>query len=242
MRRVLPNFAGILNSLIFKPVLRPVIRVLGGLLAIPVFRFLIRRVFRVHASDAELERDLENWFRGSIILLAATKNFEDFVFGLLDWGTEQTIVWQSLLLRLLLAVGVIESMPDEDVFSVVHRGPPKLKLTTRAGWGAAWRARYEVLRGLGILHLRRSSPVFVIMAVVGVGAGTTENVVGWCCYGLAVAQYLVIAVITQRDRLTGLLENFDRNAQAIRDGIVEKSTCAAPIPNLPPHHRPGRFD
>ena len=92
------TFAGILNSLFFKPVLRPVIRVLSGLLAIPIFRFLLRRVFRVQASDVELERDLENWFRGSVILLAATKNFEDSVFRMLGWGAEHGFVWQTLLL------------------------------------------------------------------------------------------------------------------------------------------------
>ena len=71
-------------------------------------------------------------------------------------------MWQTLALRLLLAVGVIESMPDEDIFSVVHRGPPKLKLTSLAGLREAWARKVEVLKGIGVLHLRRSSPVFLI--------------------------------------------------------------------------------
>ena len=36
-----------------------------------LFRFLLRRVLRVQTSDAELERDLEHWFRGAILLLLA---------------------------------------------------------------------------------------------------------------------------------------------------------------------------
>lgn len=228
-------FAGLLNNVIFKPVLRPILRLISGLVAIPLFRFLLKRIFKVKANDAEMERDLEMWFRGAVLLLAATKNFEDFVFRCLSWETEHHIVWQTMLPRLLLAVGVIESMPDEDVFSILHRGPPKLKLTTRAGLADAWHRRGEVLRGLAILHLRRSSPVFVILAVVfGNDPGRPEFVVGWWCYSFAVAQYLIIAFITQRGRIAGLLESFDRKASALRHEIVTGKASAAP--------RPARYD
>ena len=73
-------FAGLLNNVIFKPVLRPILRLISGLVAIPLFRFLLKRIFKVKANDAEMERDLEMWFRGAVLLLAATKNFEDFVY------------------------------------------------------------------------------------------------------------------------------------------------------------------
>lgn len=217
--------AGILNNFVLNPILRPIVRLVCGLIAIPFFRFLLRKVFRVQANDAELERDLENWFRGAIIMLAATANLEDFLFGWTKWhALDQEVVWQTLLLRLLLAVGVIESMPDEDIFAILHRGPPKVKLTTRAGWRELWRRKLEVLKGLGILHLRRSSPVFLIMAVIfGDKPGTLGHSVGWWCYGLAITQYLIIALITQRDRFTGLLEAFDREAAAMREKLIAGS-------------------
>jgi hypothetical protein len=225
--------------------LRPVLRILSGLIAIPIFRFLLRRVFRVQATDVELERDLENWFRAAVIMLAATSNMERFLFGWVP-GAD----WLTLVLRLLLAVGVIESMPDEDVFCILHRGPPKLKLTRPSGWVEAWRRRREVVRGLGILHLRRSSPVFVIMAVVyGDDPGTGLWTVGWWCYGLAITQYLIIALITQRDRIGGLLEAFERESASIRQDIIAAGGGASAVvsdgdaddPNLF-GCAPGRYD
>ncbi len=192
--------AGLFSQFLYKPVLGPVIRLLCGLVAIPIFRFLLRRVFRLQANDAELERDLEHWFRGAILLIAATANLEDYLFG---WTPLKD--WFTTLLRLILAIGVIESMPDEDLFGLVHKGPPKLSLR-RGGMRKAWMQRGAILKGLGVLHLRRSSPVFVIMCVVFGGAqGSTHWTVGWWCYGLAVAQYLIIAVATDRSRASGLL-------------------------------------
>lgn len=246
-----PPFAGIFSNFIFKPVLRPIVRVITGLVAIPVFRFLLRRIFRVQVHDDELERDLESWFRGAILMLAATANLEDFLFGWTQWhlkaGGE---AWQIMVLRLLLAIGVIESMPDEDVFSILHRGPPKLKLTTRKAWAEAWQRKRDILRGVAILHLRRSSPVFVIMAVTfGGHPGEILHSVGWWCYGLAIGQYLIIALITQRDRITGLLEAFDRKTDFIRQEIIAKGSAASAVvsdgeagdPNLE-LSQPGRHD
>lgn len=246
-----PPFAGLFSNFIFKPVLRPVIRVITGLVAIPVFRFLLRGVFRVQHTDEELERDLEMWFRGAILMLAATANLEDVLFSWTQWHVRADgEAWQIMVLRLLLAIGVIESMPDEDIFCLLHRGPPKLKLTTRRGWADAWQRKGEVLRGLAILHLRRSSPVFVIMAVVfGGPPGDILHTVGWWCYGLAIGQYLIIALITQRDRITGLLEAFERKTDSIRQEIIAKGSAASAVvsdgeagdPNLLPW-KPGRHD
>lgn len=239
-----PPVAGIFTNFVFKPVLRPIIRVVTGLVAIPVFRFLLRRVFRVQASDAELERDLEMWFRGAILMLAATANLEDVLFGWTQWhlkaGGE---AWQIMVLRLLLAIGVIESMPDEDIFSILHRGPPKLKLTTRSGWANAWSRRRDILRGIAILHLRRSSPVFVIMAVVfGGQPGDILHTVGWWCYGFAIAQYLIIALITQRDRISGLLESFDREANSMRGELAAKGAVGNADHPIIESCQPGRYD
>jgi hypothetical protein len=225
-----PPFAGLFSDFIFKPVLRPVIRFVSGLIAIPLFRLILRKVFRVEAHDAEMERDLETWFRGAILLLAATANMEGILFGWINWWETGDNAWLTLLLRLLLAIGVIESMPDEDVFAILHRGPPKLKLTSRAGWRDAWGRRKQVLRGLGVLHLRRSSPVFVIMAVViGDENRNLQHTVGWWCYALAISQYLVIALITQRDKFSGLLESFDREASVIRNEILFRGAGASGV-------------
>ena len=227
----MPVFSGIFHNLVFKPVLRPVFRVLTGLLAIPVFRFVMRRFFHRKKLTKEMERDLEMWFRGAVILLAATANLEDFLFGWLPWHKSEE-PWLTMMLRLLLAVGVIESMPDQELFGLLHRGPPKVKLTSRSGWKELWQRRREFLRGLGVMHLKRSSPVFVIMTVIfGNQPGTREFFVGWVFYGLAITQYLIIGLVTEGDRLTGLLKEFDRSAEAIRKEIVsEEKSKAQPAP------------
>lgn len=215
-------FAGIFNNLIFKPVLRPVLRILTGLIAIPIFRFFMRHCLGKKTLSKEMQRDVEMWFRGAVLLLAATANLEDFLFGWLPWHKSED-PWFTMLLRLLLAVGVVESMPDQEIFAVIHRGPPKIKLTTLRGWKELWRRRREFLRGIGVLHLKRSSPVFVIMTVIfGGTAGTRDFVIGWIFYSLAIAQYLIIGLATESDRLAGLMEQFDRSAEAIRDEIQSK--------------------
>ena len=203
-----PVLAGLFSQFLYKPVLGPVIRILSGLVAIPLFRFLLRRVCRVRTSDAELERDLEHWFRGAILLLLATANLEDYLFGWTQWH-QNSEPWLTMLLRLLLAIGVIETMPDEDLFALVHKGPPKLRVG-RHSLADAWKKRALILRGAGVLHLKRSSPVFVIMCVVfGGPAGTLEFKVGWWCYSLALGQYLIIALATDRGRAAGLLAAMD---------------------------------
>lgn len=218
----MPIVSGIFQNLVFKPILRPVFRVLTGALAIPAFRFLMRRLLRRKQLSKEMERDLEMWFRGAVILLAATANLEDFLFGWLPWHKTED-PWLTMLLRLLLAIGVIEGMPDQDVFGILHHGPPKAKWTSRSGWKEMWRNRRAFVRGLGVLHLKRSSPVFVIMTVIfGNAPGTREFTVGWVFYGLAVVQYLIIGLVTERDRIAGLLQQFDRGADVIRKEIQAK--------------------
>lgn len=217
----MPLFAGIFQNLVFKPVLRPVFRILTGLIAIPIFRFVMRYCFGNRTLSPEMQRDIELWFRGAVVLLAATANLEDFLFGWLPWHKSED-PWLTMFLRLLLAIGVIESMPDQEIFGILHRGPPAVKLTSRRGWRELWRRRREFLRGLGVLHLKRSSPVFVIMTVIfGGAAGSRECLVGWVCYAIAIVQYLIIGVTTESDRIAGLLKEFDRSADAIRKEIAE---------------------
>lgn len=193
-----PVFAGIFSQFLYKPVLGPLIRIVSGLVAIPVFRFLLRRVLRLQTTDAELERDLEHWFRGAILLLAATANLEDFLFGWTQWH-QNSEPWLTMLLRLFLAIGVIETMPDEDLFALMHRGLPKWCFK-RGGLRRLKQNPWVLLKALGVMHLKRSSPVLVIMCVVfGGQANPVEHAVGWWCYGLAITQYLIIALVTNRE-------------------------------------------
>lgn len=233
---VAPIFSGLFSQVLYKPVLGPVIRVLSGLVAIPLFRFLLRRVLRVQTHDAELERDLEFWFRGAILLLAATANLEDFLFGWTQWH-QNAEPWLTMLARLLLAIGVIECMPDQDLFALVHRKFPK--------WG--WKRRQfplrESLHAAAVLHLKRSSPVLVIMCVVfGGPAGTLDFQVGWWCYGLALLQYLIIALSTDRRRAIALLAALDPEqvpvmAERMRFAAGDGGAFAEPDADFPPQGR-----
>ena len=114
-----------MNLPLFQSMLRPVTRVVVGLIAIPFFRFVMRRVFRLQDLNDELEKDLEQWFRGALLLLAATANMEHLLFGWMsnvDWLDKAD--WLTMGLRLMLAIGVIEAMPDQEIFAVIHPGSP----------------------------------------------------------------------------------------------------------------------
>ena len=76
-----------------------------------------------------------------------------------------------------------------------------------------------------------------------------HHTVGWWCYGLAIGQYLIIALITQRDRISGLLEAFDKEATAVRKEMLTRGAGASAVvcdgdsddPNLF-RSSAGRFD
>ena len=216
---------GILRSLIgpiLRPVLRPLTRFLVGMIAIPLFRLFLRRVVRLQDLDAELEKDLEQWFRGSLLLLVATANMEAVLFDWvpLDWKDG----WIPVALRLLLAVGVIEAMPDQELFAIIHPGPPKLKFSKKQGYLRELREQcWPICRGLLCQHLNRSSPVFAIMAAVfGGERGETLWTVGWVCYGFAIVQYLIIGLVTSRDKALDVLSEFDRKVAVRRREIIEE--------------------
>jgi hypothetical protein len=304
-------FRALMNLPLFKSVLRPITRVIVGFIAIPIFRFIMQRVFRLQDLDDELEKDLEQWFRGALLLLAASANMEHLLFGWmaqLDWM--ERMDWLTMGLRLMLAVGVIEAMPDQELFAVIHPGPPKIK-PGRSGLKEFWRLKWQFLKGFVCQHLNRSSPVLAMMAaivgaelmtlseidhgkiarasVVGssysqqigavtIGAVTpvqammaaqTNNgnlhdvvanlaeigkmnaehrrhwerwMVGWCCYLLAITQYLIIGLVTSRDRALDVLSEFDRAVAERRRELIEefhlpKDTAnpnAAPAPSPVP--------
>ena len=275
-----------MNLPLFKSVLRPITRVLVGLIAIPVFRFIMRRVFRLQDLDDELEKDLEQWFRGALLLLAATANMEHLLFGWmdkLDWMDRMD--WLTMGLRLMLAISVIEAMPDQELFAVIHPGPPKIK-PGRSALKEFWRQKWKFLKGFVCQHLNRSSPVLAMMAaIVGAQLLTLTDVhrikieqitqanwvatqqigavspiqaftvaevyrtqkteiqvnvaevahihddfqrhrerwlVGWVCYLMAITQYLIIGLVTSRDRAMDVLSEFDRAVAERRQELIEE--------------------
>lgn len=206
-------FRAILRLPLLEPILRPITRFLIGTIAIPLFRLFLKRVVRLQELDAELEKDLEQWFRGSLVLLVASANMEDALFGWVPLDLRGDQAWIGVALRLLLAVGVIEMMPDQELFAVIHPGPPKIEFRRffselREKWKA-------ILWGLTCKQLNRASPVFVIMTAIFTGP------VGWVCYGFAIVQYLIIGLVTSRDKAMDVLSEFDRQVAERRRQIIE---------------------
>lgn len=292
-----------MNLPILKSVLRPITRVIVGVIAIPIFRFIMRRVFRLQDLDDELEKDLEEWFRGALLLLAATANMEHLLFGWtekFDWMDRMD--WLTMGLRLMLAIGVIEAMPDQELFAVIHPGPPKIK-PGRSVLKEFWRKKWQFLKGFVCQHLNRSSPVLAMMAaIVGAQLISISNadqqkltevnlrnwsytqqigivspvqqlvaaqydsgserqaernilevaelnvrvrrnwerwIVGWCCYLLAITQYLIIGLVTSRDRALDVLSEFDRAVAVRRREIIEEFQIDDS--EIPPAQPPPQF-
>lgn len=297
-------FRIIMELPILRGALKPFTRLIVGVIAIPIFRFILKRVFRLHALDKELEKDLEEWFRGALLLLAATANMEHLLFWWVqnvDWLDRAD--WFTMGLRLMLAIGVIEAMPDQELFSVIYPGPPKLQKGENA-FLQIWRQKLKFLKGIACRHLNRSSPVLAMMcAIVGaqwpsldehradisrhdfvIGWSICEQcsivmplqclasveqvrrvtpeitkmklqidqferrrerwMVGWVCYLLAITQYLIIGLVTRRDKALDMLSEFDRAVADRRKELVEEFVeegnlpvdfdATAPIPVKPP--------
>ncbi|MEM9481492.1 MAG: DNA topoisomerase I [Verrucomicrobiota bacterium] len=212
----------LLNNAVIRPVLRPLTRFFVGVIAIPLFRIFLTKVARLDRLDAELEKDLEQWFRTSLMLLVATANMEQVLFGWVPLDLQGDQAWIAVLFRLLLAVGVIEAMPDQELFAIIHPGPPKIKPGKKM-FGELWRRKWEFLKGLFCQHINRSSPVFAIMAAIFGGEyGETSWTVGWVCYGLAIGQYLAIGLVTSRDKAMDVIGEFDRKVADYRAALVEE--------------------
>lgn len=227
---------------VFMPrrLLRPAVRFLVGALAIPAFRLFLRKVVRLQELDRELEKDLEQWFRGSLLLLVATANMEKALFGWVPLDLQGQYAWLAVGLRVMLAIGVIEAMPDQELFSVIHPGPPKLKWP-KDNRLAYFRAQVRpVCRGLLCQHLNRSSPVFAILAAIFGGPAPVPGepwqphhyhwLIGWICYTLAITQYLIIGLVTSRDKALDALAEFDRRVAERRRELVEEFEVERPRP------------
>ena len=204
----------LLRILGLRPILRPIVRVVVGMIAIPLFRLFLTRVARTRQLDEELQNDLEQWFRASLVLLAATKNLEDAMFG---WVPPQFDAI-GVGLRLLLVIGVIEGMPDQQLFSIIHPGPPRLKFDRSRPWWPQIRIQSRpFLKGLASQHINRSSPVFALLAAIYGGP------IGWTCYFVAITQYLIIGLVTSKDKALDALSEFDRQVAIRRQELVDES-------------------
>ena len=201
--------------------LRPLVRFVIGILAIPAFRFFLRRVIRLEQLDAELEKDLEQWFKCSLMLLVSTSFMEPYLFGWLVGDSTNIFKGETIDpllggMRILLAIGVIELMPDQHLFSIVHPGPPRLRYDRSRGFWEQVRENFKpVVRGLVCQHINRSSPVFAILAAIV--PNTTASVV---CYLIAIVQYLIIGLVTSADRALDVLSEFDRQVAIRRRKLI----------------------
>ena len=212
-------------------VLKPLSRLLVGLLAVPLFRLLMRGVKWQHV-DSEVEKDLEEWFAASCLLLLCTANVEQLLFQKLGFDPGD---WLSLGFRLLLAVGVVESMPDAALFPILYPGPETPPLSA-FGRGKPWwglkAVAWPYIKGTLHRHLYRSSPVLAILAcivggTVDAGGGIPpeardEWTAGWCCYGAAITQYLVMGLMASPEGAAGVLAKFDAHTARRRAELAEE--------------------
>jgi hypothetical protein len=202
------------------PVLKPAARFLVGLIAIPLLRAVRSRISPSKQWDEELEKDLEQWFRASLVLFLATKNIEIVIATWIsekhpDFDLDHN--WWFAAGRLLLAIGVIESMPDQQLFSIIHPGPPRLVWYPEIGLRENIRRQViPFFKGVLSMHLNRSSAVFAILAVIFDGR------LGWIFYVLAITQYLIIGLITSRDKVIDALSQFDREIARRRQELMHE--------------------
>ncbi len=190
----------LLPTWLVKPIIKPIVRLFLGLLVIPFFRLVLHRVVRKEL-DEELEKDISEWLRGSLLLLIASSNMEAQFFF---WVPPEKD-WLKLALRLLLAIGVIEIMPDQALFSIIHPGPPPLNLRKGRRLADLAAHLWPMLRGIFHQHLNRSSAVLAILSVV-----LDPGPVVWGCYGIAIMNYLIIGLVCSKDKALDVLSRFDK--------------------------------
>ena len=215
-------FRVLMRMPLLRPILRPLTRFIVGLIAIPLFRLFLKKVVRLQDLDAELEKDLEQWFRASLGLLIATQNMEKSLFNWMEnytwlenYSGDGDYKWVMMGFRLMLAISVVEMMPDQELFAVIHPGPPKLTWN-RGVFREMWEKKWAIGKGVLCQHLNRSSPVFAILAAIATGW------IGWVCYGLALIQYLIIGLVTSRDKALDVLSEFDRAVALRRRQLVDE--------------------
>lgn len=182
--------------------IKPLVRLILGLIVAPLFRLTLHRVIKKELNE-ELEKDIAQWLRGSLLLLIATANTESFFFHWVPPQFREEHIW-LLATRLLLAISVIEAMPDQALFSIIHPGPPKPNIEKGRVFASLVAYCPKLLFGLLCQHLNRSSPVLAILTVFIAGP------VGWVCYGFAIFNYLIIGLVSSKDKALNVLQQFDK--------------------------------
>jgi hypothetical protein len=208
-----------IRELLLTYITRPLARMLIRLGALPALRFCFHHVPALERLNDELEKDLAEWIRGSVLLLLITANMEVLLWHhifpfpqLLDAHQ-----WFGVGLRILLAVAVVQMMPDQELFTVIHPGPRLPHFPPCTPFAAKVRLAAKPLAiGFFWQHLSRSSPVFAILSVI------FNDWVGWICYSLAILQYLFIGLVTSRDRAIDVLMVFDEQMAARRHELVRQ--------------------
>ena len=217
-------FGNLFQWTVLRPIIKTLTRILVGLIAIPLFRLVVHKSGRIAKLEAELEKDLEEWFRAALVLLVATANMEHLIFGWVPFDLLGDGRWVGAFFRLLLVVGVIELMPDQALFSVLHSGQLNLPIGKRL-FHNLWNNRTDWIKKIGAVHLNRSSPVFAMMsAIFGGEPDAPGTSIGWICYVLAIVQYLIIALITSVDKAGELLEKYDKAIGEQRKDLVDEFT------------------
>lgn len=204
---------------IFRPLARPLTRLIVRMTAAPALRFCFRHVHALERLDDELEKDLAEWFRGSLLLLLVTGNIGALLWhnlvpfrDLLDQHE-----WLGIGLRIMLAIAVVQLMPDQELFTIIHPGPRLPPFTRhRSVWSQISGCWKPLCVGLLCQHLSRSSPVLAILSVI------FDGTIGWVCYGLAIFQYLIIGLMTSRDRAIDVLTVFDEKMAARRRELMRQ--------------------
>jgi len=64
----------------------------------------------------------------------------------------------------------------------------------------------------------------MMSAIFGGDPDSPGAPIGWICYGLAISQYLVIALITSTDKAGDLLAKYDRAIAEQREDLVDEFT------------------
>lgn len=203
---------------LLSPIIRPATRLIIGFIAIPILRLVRHRVVRTKEWDEEFEKDIELWFRASVLLFFSTKNVEVAIGAWLNPKFDITLDhWYVAAGRLLLAIGMIDAMPDQELFAIVHPGPPKPTWNRQQSIRENVRRQFwPIFKGVIAIHLKRSSPVFVIMATI------FDGTPGWVCYWIAIVQYLIIGLITSRDKAVDVLAEFDRKVAQRRRELIDE--------------------
>jgi hypothetical protein len=212
-----------MRDLVFEYLLRPFARLLTRLFirlaATPALHFLFHHVPALERLDQELEKDLAEWFRGSLLLLLITANMEVLLWHNLIPFRDMLDKhgWLGVGLRIMLAIAVVQLMPDQEFFTVVHPGPRLAFTRRRSMWSQLRESWKPLLVGFLCQHLSRSSPVFAILAVI------FDGTVGWVCYTVAIVQYLIIGLVTSRDRAIDVLTIFDTQMAVRRRELLRQT-------------------